>query len=142
MFLEEESLTPAPPRPSLLRSFVSYWLPVLLYLTVILIVSAQPRLQPPIRFSNSDKFYHVAEYLVLGLLLVRALRYSAFPRNPLAASVAAIAIGVLFGIGDEMFQATVPGRESSMLDASADAIGLSLAQVLYQFRTRAHDEDA
>ena len=134
-------MAPPSPRPSLLRSFVSYWLPVLLYLTVILIVSAQPQLQPPIRFSNSDKFYHVGEYLVLGLLLVRALRYSAFPRSPLAASVAAIAIGVLFGIGDEMFQATVPGRESSMLDAAADAIGLSLAQVLYQLRTRAYDED-
>jgi VanZ family protein len=118
-----------------------HWLPVLLYLTAILVVSAQPRLQPPIRFTNADKFYHVAEYLVLGLLLVRALRYSGFPRRALAASLVAIVLGVMFAIGDEMFQSTVPGRESSMLDVAADAMGISLAQVLYQLRTRAYDED-
>ena len=54
--------------------FVTHWLPLLAYLGMIFVLSAQPHLKPPIQFENSDKLYHLAEYGGLGLLLARTIR--------------------------------------------------------------------
>jgi VanZ family protein len=109
--------------------FVRYWLPVLAYVALIFFVSAQPRLRPPGPFHNMDKLAHVGEYGVLGYLLVRALRTLPRLEAPLAGGLLAVAIGLAIGVSDELFQSTVPGRESSALDALADGAGLLLAQL-------------
>jgi VanZ family protein len=110
---------------------MSHWLPLLLYVTVIFVLSAQPRLQPPIRFQNSDKIYHVFEYLGLGILLVRAVRTSFRMSVPINACLVALCLGIGVGTGDEVFQSTVPGRECSGLDLLADTVGVALAQLAY-----------
>ncbi len=121
-------------RPPARRDFVlfmGYWLPVLAYATLVLVVGAQPRLQPPVAFANSDKFYHVLEYAVLGFLLARALRATLRVRFALVAATMAVGIGGLVGLADELHQRIVPGRQSSMLDLGADLAGLALAQIVF-----------
>ena len=116
--------------------FMLYWLPVLLYLTVMLVLSAQPYLTPPFEFPNSDKVMHVLEYFGLGVLVVRGLRATMRITLPLVAALIALSFGILVGTGDEYFQSFVPGRQSSPFDLLADTLGLLLAQLVYLAFTR------
>ncbi len=92
-------------------------------------------IEPPLPFENFDKLYHLLEYGVLGLLLVRALRAGA--RLTAATGAAAVVLGVLIGGADEFFQRGIPGRRSSALDWITDAAGVLLALLLYARLTRA-----
>ena len=65
---------------------------------------------------------HVFEYLVLGVLLVRALRHEGLRGTALAAT--AVLIGVAYAALDETHQAFVPGRTPSTGDVAVDAMGL------------------
>jgi VanZ family protein len=113
------------------RLFFEYWFPVILYAAAIVFLSAQPQLTSTIRFDNADKWAHLIEYAGLGFVLVRALRVSMPGRDPLTAAFAALALGALMAVCDEVFQSTVPGRDSSHLDFMADVAGLILAQLAY-----------
>jgi VanZ family protein len=108
-----------------------YWLPVLAYVAVIFVLSAQPKLRPPVPWEGSDKLAHLAEYLGLGLLLVRAVRGTSRYRGTISGPVAVLVLGMLVGAADELFQSTVPNRDASLLDFIADTAGLVLSQVLY-----------
>jgi VanZ family protein len=65
---------------------------------------------------------HVSEYLVLGVLLVRALRHEGLRGTALATT--AVLIGVAYAALDETHQAFVPSRTASPGDVAVDAIGL------------------
>lgn len=108
--------------------FWSHWLPVLAYLALIFILSAQPNLQPPVHFADSDKVMHLGEYAVLGALLARALRVSNPAWSALTIAFAAVALSSLWGASDEYHQSFVPGRDSSAYDWCADTMGALLAQ--------------
>jgi len=118
------------------RLVIRYWLPAILYVAVIFFVSAQPRLRPPAPFAHVDKVYHAIEYLLLGLLLARAFRGLLPGHRPLVLALLALSIGVMIGTADELFQSTVPGRDSSALDLLADTGGLVLAQLIFLSITR------
>ncbi len=120
-----------PPQRRFFILFMGFWLPVLLYVTVIFTLSSQPYLQTPLHFTWSDKLMHVGEYLVLGLLLVRAMRATLRVSRPLFAAMMAIAFVVLVGGADEYYQLFVPGRTSDVLDFAADVVGGGLAQWAY-----------
>jgi VanZ family protein len=132
----ESALPTLPPRRRFFVQFMQYWLPVLVYVTLILALSSQPHLKPPLSFKNSDKLFHALEYLGLGLLLARALRASLRMREPGFAAVIALAACVLMGASDEYYQSFVPGRESSVYDVLADSVGGAMAQLLYVWLTR------
>jgi VanZ family protein len=118
------------------RLFLLYWLPVLAYLTVIVTLSAQPYLTPPLDFPNSDKLMHILEYFGLGVLVVRALRATMRIELPLVAALLALAFGIVVGTGDEYLQSFIPGRTSSAFDLLADTCGTLLAQLVYLAFTR------
>lgn len=124
------------PHPSRLRLFLEYWLPVLVYAAVIITLSAQPRLRPPLDFQGADKWMHLLEYGGLGFVMVRAFRASMPRRDPLVAAFFALGLGILMAIGDEYFQSFIPGRDSSHLDALADTAGLIVAMLSYMAFTR------
>lgn len=119
----------SPAQRRVLPVFLKDWLPVLLYVGVILTLSAQPYLRPPFEFANADKSYHVLEYFGLGVLLGRAMRDSRPGRSLLVTALLALLLGVLVGAGDETFQRFVPGRDSSLLDLLADTTGVLMAQL-------------
>jgi len=117
------------PEKTFYQKFLLYWLPVLLYLTVIFVLSAQPNLKPPFQWQQSDKIYHLAEYIGLGVLLSRAMRGTFPARRMLTATVLAVMLGWCVGASDEYFQSFIPGRDSSVFDFMADAAGIVIAQL-------------
>ncbi len=80
-------------------------------------VSLLPDVNLPVDFWNADKLYHMAAYVGLGGLPLLAF---ASRSRALAASYAAIFMGALLEWG----QSFVPGREASMGDAVANAVGV------------------
>lgn len=111
--------------------FAVTWLPVIVYVAIIFVLSAQPNLRPPFHYQNSDKLMHLLEYGGLGVLLVRALRASLPGRGVVFVVCATLAIGMAVAGLDEKFQSFIPGRDSSVFDWVADSCGLCLAQLAY-----------
>jgi VanZ family protein len=116
--------------------FLLYWLPVLVYLTLIIVLSAQPYLSPPLEFPNSDKLMHMLEYFGLGILVVRALRATMRIPLPLVAALLSLSFGIVVGTGDEYLQSFIPGRSSDPFDLLADTVGAAIAQLVYLAFTR------
>jgi VanZ family protein len=80
-----------------------------------------------------DKVLHCGAYLIYGLSLQVAIIATA--QNKLLNKYNVIRIltfllGVLFAVSDEIHQSFVPGRNSSVYDLIADAIGLALSLFL------------
>ena len=77
-----------------------------------------------------DKVAHFFEYGVLGCLLAWALGFLSRPDRGWTVFFAALILGALVGMADEVYQGTVPGREKSYWDFLADIAGLTAFQVL------------
>jgi VanZ family protein len=120
-----------PPKRRFFVLFMGFWLPVLAYVTVIFALSAQPHLQSPLRFANGDKLAHLGEYLLLGFLLVRAVRAHLRVSRPIFAAMIAIGIVVMVGTADEFLQSFIPGRTCDIFDLLADVLGGAIAQFVY-----------
>jgi VanZ family protein len=123
-------MTRRPPPLRFFTLFMAYWLPVLVYVTLILALSSRQNLQPPIQFFLSDKVLHAIEYLILGVLLARAVRASLRIGRPIVTALLALSCGIVVGTADELYQSYIPGRESSAFDLLADTTGLAIAQLL------------
>jgi VanZ family protein len=80
------------------------------------------------------KAAHVVEYLVLGVLLVRALREEGLAGLPLA--LAAILLGSGWAALDEFHQEFVPGRTASPRDVAVDTSGVCAGVALALVRRR------
>jgi VanZ family protein len=137
-----------------LRSFIKYWLPVLVWMWVIFSASGDTAsfqhssriIGPLLRWffpHLSDeavhamvvsvrKGAHLAEYALLALLLWRALRRR-LPANrvswswPTAGLV--LALVSLYATTDEIHQAFVPTRQGSVWDVLIDTAGAALGLV-------------
>jgi VanZ family protein len=120
-----------PPERRFFSLFMRFWLPPLLYVVAIFTLSAQPHLQAPLHFQFGDKLIHTVEYLIYGLLLVRALRAQMRVGRPLFAAMIAIGFVVLTGAADEYLQSFIPGRQCDIFDLLADSVGGAIAQFVY-----------
>lgn len=120
-----------PPERRFFTLFMRFWLPPLLYVTAIFTASSQANLHAPLGFQFGDKLIHMVEYLIYGLLVVRAWRAHLRVARPLFAAMIAMGFVVLTGAADEYLQSFIPGRQCSAYDLLADAVGGAIAQVLY-----------
>jgi VanZ family protein len=102
------------------------WLPVAVWAAVIFTLSSISSLDSGLGTWDTvlRKLAHLAEYAVLGALLYRALR-----REP-----AAIALGSLYAVTDEVHQAFVSGRQGSPLDWLIDTVGVVAGALLLSRR--------
>ena len=112
------------------------WLPVLLWIAVILGLSSIPSLGTSRQLlPGIDKLVHMGVYSVLGFLFSRAAW-----RMPVRVAwkvvLPAALFGLLVGSADEWYQRSVPGRDSDPLDAVADIIGASLGGLFWLRRQR------
>ncbi|HEX5222044.1 MAG TPA: VanZ family protein [Verrucomicrobiae bacterium] len=132
---------------SKLKSFLKYWLPVVICMAVIFSASGDTKsasrssrlIEPFIRWFFPDasqdqiwpivmvvrKCAHLTEYAVLALLLWHAFRGLSKQAEGWSWRVAACAwLGVvLYAITDEVHQAFVPNRMGSPWDVLLDSIG-------------------
>ena len=103
------------------RSLGSAWAPVLVWAGVIFAFSSIPSLGTDLGTWDLvlRKLAHLAEYAILGVLVVRAL---------LRPWLAVLLVG-LYAISDEVHQTFVEGRVGAPLDVAIDTAG-ALAGVL------------
>jgi len=71
-----------------------------------------------------DKLLHILEYYIFGTLLF----FVFLPASKKPAIISLI-IGIFYSFIDELYQLTVKGRDSSILDIVADITGLILGLV-------------
>jgi VanZ family protein len=116
------------------RRWLSAWLPVLLLETLVLFLSSRSHLPLPGTIPHLDKAAHFTEYALLGWLLRRALVMTLPGRR--GATGIAIALVAFLGAGDELFQGTVPGRDSSPRDWLGDLLGGATGSVVAWFWER------
>jgi len=100
------------------------WGPLVAYLAVIFVGSSIPGLPDP---GVSDKTAHLAEYGVLGVLMVRGLVGRAWTSPSLVAALSAVLLCALYAASDEVHQLFVPTRQFDVFDMIADASGAALA---------------
>ena len=103
------------------RSTLSAWALVVGWAAVIFAFSSIPSLSTELGTWDLvlRKLAHLAEYAILGALLVRAVRRPAV----------AVALAALYAVTDEVHQMFVDGRVGAPLDVGIDTLG-ALAGVL------------
>ena len=107
---------------------LNMWLPVVIWAALIFTISSVPSLDSGLGAWDTvlRKIAHVGEYAVLGALLYRAVR-----REP-----AAILLGSLYAVTDEVHQSFVTGRHGSPVDWLIDTAGVVLGVLLLSWRSR------
>jgi len=111
--------------------FWIYWFPVFSYMGIIFFLSSRSSFSfspPPIPYF--DKICHLAEFAVLGYLLIRAFIHYDNPSLNKYALLLTIIIAVLFGLTDELHQLFVPLRHSDVFDLIFDGFGALIGSFL------------
>lgn len=144
-----------------MKSFVKYWLPLLVWLGVIFVGSInlmsaehtsrfvvpfflwlKPGMSPQtiwVILVVIRKCAHVAEYAVLALLLWRALRSVPILRTKTLMVFGAVVLGcALFAASDEFHQTFVKSRTPSVRDVLLDIAGAILGLLIGASFARRH----
>ena len=100
------------------------WGPVVAYMALIFLLSAQP--QPPLPRQITDKQGHSIGYFGLAVTVSRAVAGGLATGAPLPAAAAAWTIAAAYAATDEWHQSFVPGRSADVNDWYADAAGALL----------------
>lgn len=111
------------------KLFIFYWLPPLLVMTIIFILSSKQNISvsdtKAVNFSVF-KTLHMLEYGFLYVLLFRAFRKTLSKQKKDQAFMFAIVTSLLYALSDEIHQMFTPTREPSVRDFTFDAIGIYL----------------
>ncbi len=114
------------------KILVRFWLPIPLYIGLIFFMSSLsfiPFALPKI--TNFDKIMHMTEYAILAVLLARAVNSAARPSSLWLRLLICVGLVVVFGSLDEIYQSTVPNRQSDIWDLAADSLGGFLGSGLF-----------
>ena len=117
---------------ALVTRYLRYWLPVVLWMGLIFVISSQSKL--PFALSKTVDFVikkagHVTEYSILAFLLWRAISQGRGAPAPQSFG-GAFGLSLLYAISDEFHQTFVPGRTGRLTDVGFDALGALLALAL------------
>lgn len=108
-------------------------LPFVFYTLLVFAVSSIPSLRAPgPDFASKDKIAHVVEYIVLGVFLFKGVGWSV-SRSRGATFGFLLAVCVSVAAMDEIYQSFIPGRQMSILDWTADALGAAIGTGVYVF---------
>jgi VanZ family protein len=115
------------------RKFAKWWLPVIVWMSVIFIGSSIGSL-PRVGGKTSDavvhRVAHVIEFAVLGALTLRAVS-RARPITKRELIIAMIMV-TLYGVSDEIHQRFTPGRSSEVSAVLFDAAGGLIGAWVYR----------
>lgn len=113
-----------------MSKLVERWLPPVVWMGLIFVVSAQPSLPSvPGRWDLLlKKTMHVAAYAILTWLYFRALR--GWWSDDARVRFAGVALAIAYAVSDEYHQTYVPGRSGSWIDVVIDSVGVLSATLL------------
>lgn len=115
-------------QPGVLRQFIVFHLPMLLYASLIVTLSSIPDMRTPVlTFKWGDKLAHLAEYGMFAFLAFRSFKVLAPGLHRTAALAMAMLFVGGFALVDEAYQSLVPGRYSDAYDLLYDLIGAACA---------------
>ncbi len=105
---------------------IDLWLPPLLLMAIIFVLSDQPDLSSGLGVIDlvGRKIVHAAVYALLCALWWRVLREVMPSRR---AALAAFCVSVLYAASDEYHQSFVEGRNGTPVDVAIDAAGAGIA---------------
>jgi VanZ family protein len=103
------------------------------YAILIFYLSSQPfpEASPIMQIPFGDKWTHLVEYMLFGWLTLKALE----PKTR-RDWVLALALALVYAASDEVHQIFVPTRSASLLDWSADGIGIGVSALVYGWLAR------
>ncbi|NTV28603.1 MAG: VanZ family protein [Candidatus Omnitrophica bacterium] len=111
----------------LCNKILSAWLPPGVWAAGIFFLSNTPDLSSGLEYDFAlRKVAHVSEYLILTLLVGRALRMTSRLGPRQLPGLTAV-LSFLYAVSDEFHQLFVPGRQGSPVDVGIDSIGVALA---------------
>ena len=114
-----------------------FWVPLVAWFLVIHNLSATPAEDlPRVGIPYADKIFHMVEYFILGVLLIRAFDKSDFKVSLAKLAVLAIIISMCYGGLDELYQRSVPDRSCDLFDFIADCVGALTGIFLYMVDTK------
>ena len=97
----------------------------MVWVGITFVVSNQPVVHIP--FGAPDYVAHSLNYGVLGVLLVWGRAKGDWRAITPRVLVSAVLLAIVLGIGDEIHQSFIPGRDSEVKDVIADGVGAALA---------------
>ena len=110
-------------------SIIRYQAPAFLWALIIFLASSIPAARIPWSFFRTlDKIIHAAIFLILGILVYRALT-SENDHHIFSYKKVLLMFGIVicYGILDEIYQGFIPGRSVDFYDMLADTAGGLLA---------------
>ena len=112
-----------------MRKFITYWLPVVIWMGVIFIFSSRQKVEVSDTYAINFLFFktlHVLEYSFLMMFMFRAVA------NTIGKSYGWVAfvICILYAVSDEIHQRFVPTREGRLRDVIIDSGGILLSWIL------------
>jgi len=124
--------------PSAIRTFAAYWLPLIVYVSLIFIMSSFSRPPDFASLGIPDKLLHFTEYALVAMLAARAFGSLPRPEGFWALLGLTLLAVCLLGVADELYQSTVPRRTPDPLDWLADAAGGLVGGAVYLLIRGAH----
>ena len=115
----------------MIKKFLKYWAPLCLYAGIIFYMSSLSHPLPRISIPHFDKFLHIIEYSIFGILAARALKNASCVVLNKNFIIFAILITVAYGASDEFHQLFVSCRYCNVLDLAADLIGGIIGAIFY-----------
>ena len=113
------------------------WLPFIVWVALIFVGSSIPQFPGEV-FSmprGADKVAHFIEYMILAFLFYRGERGERW-RMGVPAWFLVIVAGLVIATVDEYHQRYIPGRDSNILDWTADAAGIMSGTLIGMWRHR------
>lgn len=111
---------------------IVYGLPAFITAGVIFYFSSLEKVELPLdQISFNDLLFHSMAYFFFGItLLIAAYAWHMDFNYPMRTYVILSAIGILYGLSDEIHQYFVPYRSCTMSDLFADSVGVILSMVV------------
>lgn len=106
------------------------WFAVIVYSTLIFIVSSIPGTDISPDVGKYDKALHMLEYIILSALIFQALMRSAKSISIGTISIFSTLFASVFGLTDEIHQYFVPLRYCDPIDFIFDCLGALVGPVL------------
>lgn len=110
------------------RAVFWYYLPILIWASLIFFLSHQPVLPGHTVFQLDfviKKSGHIFVYAVLFFLIYRALVYNKL--TTIQGTIICLLISCTYALSDELHQSFIPGRTASLRDVLFDCLGMMLA---------------